>query len=444
MADGGQTGGTRPAGPVSGRLNEFQRTMLQWTGLHPYNAVHVARVDAAIDPERLEARIRHVLAEAGLTNYSLDEAKGVYRYEGGPAGIELRVLDGEDGSGSVVFGEMERQLNEPFPYHGRFLPFRFFLVVSGSVSHVGLAYFHVVADADSIGRLLLEIVAAAFDETCHPLRDTDLARRGSSRIPFGGPLAALRRIRGSYRKFQSLRRSHRSPPSEIETYDNFWFPRNLDAAASARVLAEAKSRGVTLNDLCLAALLIAVIPAASIRTEERRQHLSAGCVVNLRGDLPFRRRRDFGLFLGSFAVTHPAPADITLDELLESVHAQTTSIKREKLYLASRLEFRANRFLFSRQRPEQQRHFYRKAYPVWGGITNFKMDLNQGAAAGLVGDYFRAVSAGPALALVVGITGVGERLNFGFTYRPDCISKEAVEEIADRLLSLLSGKGVPA
>jgi NRPS condensation-like uncharacterized protein len=441
MAEGGQTDVGRPAGPVSGRLNEFQRTMLQWTGRHPYNAVHVARVDATIDPDRLVGRIPHVLEQAGLTNYSLDESKGVYRYEGGPAGIELRVLDGRGGSEPVVFGEMERQLNEPFAYHARFQPFRFFLVVSENVSHVGLAYFHVVADADSVARLLLEIVAAAFDESCHPLRDAGLALRGSSRIPLGGPLAALRRTRASYRKFQAMRQSHRPPPSEIDTYDNFWFPRNLDAATSARVLEEARHHGVTLNDLCLAALLIAVIPAASPRFEVRRQHLSAGCVVNLRRDLPERRRRDFGLFLGSFAVTHRVPEDITLGELLESVKAQTSAIKRGKLYLASRLEFKANRFLSSRQRPEKQRHFYRKAYPVWGGITNYKMELEQATKAGLIGDYFRAVSAGPALALVVGITGVGGRLNFGFTYRPDSISKAVVEEIADRLLSLLSGKG---
>jgi len=441
MAEGGQRGGGRAAGPVSGRLNEFQRTMLQWTGLHPYNAVHVAKVAAAIDPERLAGGVRHVLAEAGLTNYSVDERRGAYRYEGGPAEVEVRILPSGEDPEAAVFGEMERQLNEAFAYRGRFQPFRFFLAVSGGVSYLGLAYFHVVADADSIGRLLLEIVAACFDERPAPLRDAALAERGGARLPFGGPLAALRRIRGSYRKFQAMRQSHRSPPSRVESYDNAWFARNLDAAASARILAEAKHRGVTLNDLCLAALLIAVIPAASLRFERRRRHLSAGCVVNLRRDLPERRRRGFGLFLGSFAVTHPTPVDVTLEELLASVHAQTATVKRDKLYLASRLEFQANRFLFSRQRPEQRRHFYRKAYPVWGSITNYRMDLGTTAAAGVVGDYFRAVSAGPALALVVGVTGVGGRLNFGFTYRPDLIAKDAVEEIADRLLSLLSGKG---
>ena len=441
MAEPGQFAPVESTGPARGRLNEFQRTMLQWTGLHPYNAVHVAKIDFEIEQERFRDCARHVLVTAGLTNYSLDERRGTFRYEGGPAEIEVREFSDGDEAEAVVFREMQRQLNEGFAYGECFQPFRFFLVAGNGVSYVGLAYFHVVADAESIGRLLLEILAACGDKVPGPLRDGGMSRRGSSRIPLGGPWAALKRLRGAFRKFQAMRQSHRSPPSRVESYDNAWFPRNLDEQASARILAEAKGRGVPLNDLCLAALLIAVIPAASLRFERRRRHLSVGCVVNLRRDIPEARRDDFGLFLGSFAVTHPTPVDISLGEILASVHHQTKVIKRDRLYLASRLEFRANRFLFSRQRPEQQRHFYRKAYPVWGSITNFRMDKETGGPGGVIRDYFRAVSAGPALALVVGITGFAGRLNFGFTYRPDSISREAVEEIADRLLSLLSGKG---
>lgn len=418
--------------------------MLQWSGLHPYNAIHVARAKGVIDPERFRERARHVLALAGLTNYRLNERSGSYLYSGGDAEIEVRVLPAGDSAEGAVFREMERQLDAPFPFREVFQPFRFFLVPGEGVTYVGLSYFHVVADAESVGRLLLEILASCRDEHPGALRDGDLACRGSSRIPLGGPIAALKRIRGAYHKFQAMRKSHRSPPLEIHEFRNAWFARNLDAEASARILAEAKRRGVTLNDLCLAALLIAVIPAASFRFVRKRRHLSVGCVVNLRKDLPERRRRDFGLFLGSFAVTHPTPVDVRLEELLASVHGQTVRIKRDGLYLASRLEFKLNRFLFARQRFEKQRHFYRKAYPVWGSITNYRMDLGaMGAAAG-VSDYFRAVSAGPALPLVISITGLGGRLNFGFTYRPDTLSTEATEEIVDRFFTILSGKEVVA
>jgi len=427
-------------GPASGKLNEFQRTMLQWSGLHPYNAVHVARVTVEILPGPLAAAASHVLAEAGLTNYALCEANGLYRYEGGRVEVEPLVIEGGGAPLSMVHREMERQLNEPFASGGLFQPFRWFLVKGDGETFVGIAYFHVVADAESIGRLLREVITAAFDETPQPLRDSALALRCSSRVPTGGPLGLLRRTVAALQKFQRMRRSFRSPDCPVNRFDNEWFGRSFDLEETAAVLALAKRHGATVNDLCLAAVLQAVIPVAMGRFEKKRRQLSAGCVVNLRRDLPEARRRDFGLFLGSFSVTHPVPVNGLLGDLIASVHAQSKQVKRAKLYLASRLEFRMNRFLFARQPLEKRRNFYRKAYPVWGSITNFKMDGFQiGEKAGIA-DYYRAVSAGPALPFVIGVTGFDGRLQFGFTYRPDVIQGEIVRGIAERFLQILAGK----
>ncbi|MCC7113770.1 MAG: hypothetical protein IT520_05215, partial [Burkholderiales bacterium] len=60
---------------MDGAFNLFQATMLRWRARHPYNAVHVARVDSALDPDRLRAAIAAVLAGAGLTGYRLDAAR---------------------------------------------------------------------------------------------------------------------------------------------------------------------------------------------------------------------------------------------------------------------------------------------------------------------------------------------------------------------------------
>ncbi len=39
------TNGDVPSGVSGvGRYSQFQRTMLQWSSLHPYNAVHVIRI----------------------------------------------------------------------------------------------------------------------------------------------------------------------------------------------------------------------------------------------------------------------------------------------------------------------------------------------------------------------------------------------------------------
>lgn len=439
MARSGQSIGATSAGPGSGRLNEFQRTMLQWGRLHPYNAVHVVRVDSPIEAGHLSAAISHILAEAGLTNYSVNE-RGGYRYGGERVEIQPLEIDVGEDPVAAVHREMERQLNEAFPWEGVFQPFRWFLANGTGECFVGVAYFHAVADAESVGRLLREVVAVCFNASPQPLRDRGLARRGSSHVPLGNPFTIPRRLVTAYRKYRRMRKSFRSPDCPVNEFRNEWFARSLGSEESSVVFALAKQHGSTVNDLCLAGLLMAEIPATSSRFERKRPHLTAGCVVNLRRDLPESRRSDFGLFLGSFSVTHPVPVSIRLGELLESVHEQTEEVKRAKLYLASRLEFRLNRFLFARQPIEKQRNFYRKAYPVWGSITNFKMDGFHIGETATATDYYRAVSAGPALPFVVGVTGFGGRLNFGFTYRPDVIDGETVRGIADRFLAIITGK----
>ena len=42
---------------MKGRLNLFQAAMLRWRDLDPYNAVHVARIAAPFDRERLRGVI---------------------------------------------------------------------------------------------------------------------------------------------------------------------------------------------------------------------------------------------------------------------------------------------------------------------------------------------------------------------------------------------------
>lgn len=446
--------GTRPAAndtaPARGRLNEFQRTMLQWSGLHPYNAVHVAKVAARIEPGELAEAAAAVLREAGLTNYRLEAGGARFRYLGGAAPCEVEVPDSADSPPlATVHREMERQLERPFPFasDGVFQPFRFFLVPAGEATFVGLAYFHAVADADSVARLLAEILAeilgALHGEVGDgaALRDPGLARRGGLHPPMGSPFAALRRIRGTYRRFQAMRRSHRPPPCPATGgYGSRWFACSLDASATAAALSFAKEQGATFNDLCLAAILLAAAPATPERIGQRRCGLSAGCVVNLRHELPEAGRGDFGLALGSFSVTHPLPPGTGLVALLADIREQTLAAKRDKLYLASTLEYRLNRLLLARQRPERRSNFYRKAFPVWGSLTNYHMNLGQLGERARIIDYLRAVSAGPALPWVASVTGFGGRLNFGFAYRPAVLAEGVATAFADRFLELLAGK----
>ena len=79
---------------LAGRLNLFQRTMLDWRELHPYIAVHAARIArAARRRARPGAPSTTTLDARGLTGLELDRARGRYEWRGGPSACALEVVD---------------------------------------------------------------------------------------------------------------------------------------------------------------------------------------------------------------------------------------------------------------------------------------------------------------------------------------------------------------
>ena len=113
---------------MPGRLNIFQRTMLLWNGLHPYNAVHVVRLDSPFDRSRLEAQVNCTLQAQGLVNLALHPDSATFCYEGGEAKCEIKVVPAGGDPHADLAAETERQLNAPFAVHQSFTPFRFFVV----------------------------------------------------------------------------------------------------------------------------------------------------------------------------------------------------------------------------------------------------------------------------------------------------------------------------
>src|SRR5262245_1227495 len=108
---------------MMGRLNSFQKTMLQWNDLHPYNAIHVADVSGALDPERLNKSICSLLESQGLTRLELNRQRGQYCFHGGRADPDIRILKNGGSAEAILASEIERQLNLPFAPVGPFEPF---------------------------------------------------------------------------------------------------------------------------------------------------------------------------------------------------------------------------------------------------------------------------------------------------------------------------------
>src|SRR5260370_37691858 len=136
-----------------GKLNSFQKAMLQWNELHPYNAVHVVRIPQSLDISRLTKVINSTLKVLGLRHLTINSRKGIYRYYDETFDCAIRIIDGRESSRGRLQTEIERQLNTRFVLDAPFCPFRFFVVPEGDSFFLGNVYFHAVADAESVVRL---------------------------------------------------------------------------------------------------------------------------------------------------------------------------------------------------------------------------------------------------------------------------------------------------
>jgi NRPS condensation-like uncharacterized protein len=417
-------------------MNSMQKSMLQWNEMHPYSAVHVVQLQGPLNTARLRDCIDNNLALRRLTSLRLDGERFAFEYKNGSAPpCPMRTIVGDDGSLATLMAEIERQLNLPFEDSQPFNPFRFLVVPAGNSFFLAVVYFHPIADAESVVWLLRDIVAGYLQSDAPRVRD-DFQRYPDYRahmMRYHSKVVA-RKILNLPVQVNNLRRSHRPPCRDANNMTNGFLCFSLEAEDLRSLIGAAKSWSVTVNDLLMAMLMKALSPFSAERAQARkRRKISLGCIVNLRKDLGVDSQGVFGVFLGSFLVTHEVPTGITLRKLAREIACQTEPIKRHKLYLAAPLELEFARFMLKFFSPVRQKKFYAKHYPLWGGITN--LNLNSvwdpiGQSAPL--DYFRGVSTGPVTPLVLSVTTIGERMNLGVSYRVSVFSSHDVQNLQCR------------
>lgn len=415
--------------------------MLQWNRLHPYNAVHMARLPGAFQAGRLQNDILRTLNRLGLTRLTLSSDQRTGEFGSDAVAPEVRVLSGDAASTSGLLAEAEAQLNRPFPDASSFCPFRFFVLpASGESFWLGVAYFHPVADAEAVVRVVQSVAAALGGRE-------EATSAGCSELFAERPARLLRRHPGAVlHKLVRL-------PTQLRDMRRFCRPRYRDAG-DLRVgvtgsclqapelelmLAAARRWEVTVNDLLLAMLLRGLAPLAVGRLKARRRRLALGCIASLRPDLAEAERRRFGLLLGMFVVSHEVAEEMGLRALALEVRRQTLFIKRHKLHVATPVDLALARGLMTFFSPERRRTFYPKHHPLWGGLTN--MNLNRlwpATAAGAPLDYWRAVATGPVAPLVLSATTFGEHLNLTWNYRTAAFTSAEIEAVQERFAAQLT------
>ncbi len=427
--------------PTTGTWNSFQRTILQWNDLHPYNAVHGLLLPGPVDLERLRRVIAAVVERRGLTGLRIDRRRGSFRYEGGPMAGPVELIETAVNGWEDLAPVVERQLNAPFNTDGAVEPFRFLIADGAAGVRIVLVYFHVVADADAIVRLLHDIAAGYRDpDTLADLVPLARFPRRHDLAMLARPALLLRWLGALPAAILTARRSCRPNYRDAANLQNGfrYFP--LPAVLLRRLQAVAKTWAVTLNDVFLAAALLAVSPLASTRhRDSRRRLLSVASIVNVRKEIRDGDDGFFGLALGSFRVAHEVPPGISLGQLARAVHQQTARIKASRSFLFTPLQLAVARWFFARYAPVRQRKFYQNNQPLWAGITNLNVNpIWEAVAAGSPPDYFRAVSTGPATPLVFSITTAGQQLNVGLSFRTTVFLNSDIERVQDGFQNLLA------
>ena len=419
----------------SQRFNFFQRMMLRWRDLHPYNPVHVLRLPVPLQADRVREAIATQLEAQGLTGLQVDRRRWRYGYAGGPAQVDLRVVDGGGDADAALAQAIEQELNRPFAAGPREQPLRFVAIEERGAFRLALAYDHYVAGGEAIARLLTRLARVLLDEhpdPAPPLRDGARYRQVLLRHP-GWLLRALWSLP------QMIGRSRRACRARVDRADdrhNAFRSLHLGAAQTAALRAAAGAWGVTLHEVLTACLLLALSPLVARRDAARRQELAVASIMNMRRDLGPAAHGGLSPFLAAYSVSHRVPEGIGLRQLAVDVHLQTQLLKRRHLYLQSLMGLALSVPLWPLLTPRQRDGFYAKHFPVLAGITS--IDLNRlwaedgGEPARRIG-YLRAVPTGPLCPLVLAVTQVHDELQLGLAYRRSVFSREAVDGLAAQL-----------
>ncbi len=429
---------------MQGRLNIFQRTMLEWNDLHPYSAVHVVGVPAPFDRGRLSSVIETLFEASGLTGLVVDRNRGRYHYRGGACHYDVREVPCGAEPGDVLEREIETELNMPFPASDPLVPIRFFAAVGSGRFHLGLVYNHFVAGADSIVHLLKalteaymrgDVTAPAQQLNCYP--GTYCAYMNARLHTVWDCLVTLPSF------VRTLKQSYRPIYRDFTDQRNGLCLFTLSQPAAVKLHGAARALAVTVNDVLLAALLKAVSPLASGRFDARRKSISVAAIANIRKDFAITPEETFGLFLGFMRVTHAVPTGAGMETIALDVNRQTAEIKRKRLYLRAPLELAFGRFIMKRFTPERQRRFHAKFHPLWGGLTNVNLDtLWDGFQCEMPIGYIRAVSTGPVCPAVFSVTTVGSAMNGSVSYRKSAFSERDVRGMIARFSEAIAELGV--
>jgi len=421
-------------------LNIFQRVMRIWDEAHPYNAAQILEIEGSPDVAAINRAWAETLEATGLGQVRMRGRH--FRYERAEDASALTVtLD------KGLDGFITQQLNERFVTRAAngdavAMPLKAFVATraGGDSFYMGIVYQHWVADSVSVRMVLREWFRRVYD----PAK----ARREPLQVPTGGfwhffgPRATGWRMHAgigalvhSMRQFKGVRRLDGDPGSQ----DVACTLHRLPTGTIDGILAGAKRRGATFNDLMIAALARA---ADVYGAPPRRsgQHMAIGTIVDMRPMAQEEMEHIFGMFLGFVTTIVQGHTLNDREALLASVAAQSADQKRRKVAAMNTLRLAVG-FAQARMMSERRLNaFYRHYMPMSGGVSNVNMNISWPAAycPSPLRDFIRVAPSGPMVPVVVGATTFGKEFTFTLTRRMSLVNDHDAALLAQLFMDELT------
>jgi NRPS condensation-like uncharacterized protein len=433
-----------PSTSTSGRINAFQRLMLQWSELHPYNAAHIYRIARPMAPETLAEAVRQTYSATGIGIVDVDTAGLTFRYEKDRE-PDVEVVDGGEDPESRLAEHLTRELNRRFE-RPRCKPWRFSTLEAGPDSHYVIAtYDHWTADSTA-ARLILRHVLDRYNDWNVPenRRPLDLypgtyrevfahRLRGKGLLDAG--MHSLRQLMGNRSVAQVPYSSSLQMDVRFELY-------RAAAESVSRLRHFSRSLGATVHDVILAALGRALVEFLPRRAMRRGDDVTLGTIVDTRAESREDLSASLGAFLSCFLAKLAADKDMSLADAVRCVAATTGPIKARRSYLDALLSFKLAGAVWPRLRAVDKPHFMRKRFPMTAGVSNVVVrDDWMTRSGGEIVEYFRGVSTGPILPLVLTPTTFGDDLSIGVTYRIAGFSGQKIDGIMDMFMDQIENPG---
>jgi hypothetical protein len=425
---------------IGGRLNAFQKVMLQWSGLHPYNATHVYKLAGPLRLGALRAALEDTYWQNGLGMVELDADGAGFRYLAGEV-PEIRVLpaplDGDHRLAPLVAEELNQRFERP-----RCHPLRFAALDAGRGFHYLLVtYDHWIADSTA-ARLVLRHVLGRYCRLSIPENDRPLDlysptyRQAFAKLGgLGWARAALRSCGQWLRHRDACQPAYACAAQMQVNYDLYPTP----PGTVAGLKHFARSLGATVHDVILAALGRAMAEVMPRRGGHGNRRLALGTIVDTRADVQQDIRNTLGAFFGYYRVQCPADEALDLAEMTRRIAALTGPIKAGHRYLDSVVNMRVLGAIWPWLKEAARPNFARRALPFSAAVSNVYLHDTwvDRAGRGQVLEYFRGASTGPMLPLILSPTTLGDQMNVAVTYRTTAFSRSRIEQIMASILDQL-------